>query len=43
MSQLDRVEEQTGKKVEAVTADAGDGRSENYAALEERRVKAAFR
>jgi transposase len=41
MSQLDRVEEQTGKKVEAVTADAGYGRSENYAALEERRVKAA--
>jgi len=40
MSQLDRVEEQTGKKVEAVTADAGYGRSENYAALEERGVAA---
>jgi transposase len=41
MSQLDRVEEQTGEKVEVVTADAGYGRSENYAALEERRVQAA--
>jgi len=41
LSQLDRVEEQTGKKVEAVTADTGYGRSENYAALEERRVEAA--
>jgi transposase len=40
-SQLDRVEDETGKKVEAVTADAGYGRSENYAALEERKVKAA--
>ncbi|HTW90638.1 MAG TPA: IS1182 family transposase [bacterium] len=41
MSQLDRVEAQTGEKVEVVTADAGYGRSENYAALEERRVQAA--
>lgn len=40
LSQLDRVEEQTGRKVEVVTADAGYGRSKNYAALEERKVKA---
>jgi IS5 family transposase len=37
---LDRVEEQTGKKVQAVTADAGYGRAKNYAALEERKVDA---
>jgi len=40
LSQLDRVEAETGEKVEAVTADAGYGRSENYAALEARKVKA---
>jgi transposase len=40
LAQLDRVEEQTGERVETVTADAGYGRSGNYAALEERRVKA---
>jgi hypothetical protein len=37
---LDRVEEQTGKKVQAVTADAGYGRAKNYAGLEERKVDA---
>jgi len=41
LAQLDRVEEQTGKKVQAVTADAGYGRAKNYAALEERKVAAA--
>jgi hypothetical protein len=40
LAQLDRVEEQTGKKVQAVTADAGYGRAKNYAALEEREVAA---
>lgn len=40
LAQLDRVEEQTGKKVQAVTADAGYGRAKNYAALEERKVAA---
>lgn len=40
LAQLDRAEEQTGKKVETVTADAGYGRSGNYAALEQREVKA---
>jgi len=40
LAQLDRVEEQTGKKVQAVTADAGYGRAKNYAALEERKVDA---
>jgi transposase len=40
LAQLDRVEEQTGKKVQVVTADAGYGRAKNYAALEERKVNA---
>jgi len=40
LAQLDRVEEQTGKKVQTVTADAGYGRAKNYAGLEERKVAA---
>jgi transposase len=40
VAQLDRVEEQTGKKVQVVTADAAYGKSANYAVLEERKVKA---
>ena len=40
LAQLDRVEEQTGKKVQTVTADAGYGRAQNYAGLEERKVAA---
>ena len=40
LAQLDRVEEQTGKKVQIVTADAGYGRAKNYAELEKRKVAA---
>ena len=40
LAQLGRVEEQTGKRVQTVTADAGYGRAKNYAALEERKVAA---
>jgi len=40
LAQLDRVEEQTGKKVQTVTADAGYGRAKNYAELEKRKVAA---
>ena len=40
LAQLDRVEEQTGKKVQTVTADAGYGRAKNYSGLEKRKVTA---
>ena len=42
LAQLDRAEEQTGKKVQVVTADAGYAHPGNYAALEERRVDAVI-
>ena len=42
LAQLERAEEQTGMKVEAVTADAGYGRAKNYAVLEQRGVKAVI-
>ena len=32
-AQLDRVEEQTGRRVQSVTADAGYGRAKSYAGL----------
>ena len=34
------MEEQRGKRVQAVTADAGYGRAQNYAGLEELKVAA---
>jgi len=40
LAQLDRAEEQTGQKIETVTADAGYGRAKNYEALEKRGAKA---
>jgi len=40
LAQLDRVEEQTGRKIESVTADAGYGSGKNYAALEKRGIEA---
>jgi transposase len=40
INQIERVEEQTGKKVSIVTADAGYGHAKNYAKLEERGIQA---
>lgn len=39
-AQLDRIEQLTGRKVEAVTADAGYAHAANFAMLEERQVHA---